>query len=327
VDKRTKILLIVLGVLILLAGGYYGYIYLMPGEETMTAQAPAPVAKAPAKPSEAKPVETVPAEAKPAEQPAGAVQEPPAAKPGEAPKEAAAPAQKAVEKPAAAVAEKPEAQQAAKPEAKAAPCVPTLKTTVKGKTSEFKTAEEFVEKSGMDEKAMRDYGAKNLNEAKGKLGKLEKAKTKAKAEDVDCAKKELSLAEQLVKLIESKFKKEPAKENYRYSSLDKRDPFMSPLEIPKVYPAVPKNAAPLERVPSEQLDVDGIMWNEKGFRALVVTPDGRGYTVKVGDTVGNKRGKIIRISEKRVYIEERIPDIFGDIEVRSIVLKLHKEAE
>jgi len=327
VDKRTKILLIVLGVLILLAGGYFAYIYLLPAEETMTAQAPAPAAKAPAEPSKAQPAEPKPA----AKQPAAAGQEAPAAKPGEESKETAVPAPKAGEEPKPAKGEEPKAQEKAeaeaKPAAKPAPCVPTLKTTVKGKQTEFKTAEEFVEKSGMGEKAMREYGAKHLTQAKGKLDNLQKAKTKAKAEDVDCAKKELSLAEKLVKLIETKFKKEPPKENYRYSSLDKRDPFMSPLEIPKVYPPVPKNAAPLERVPSEQLDVDGIMWNEKGFRALVVTPDGRGYTVKVGDTVGNKLGKIIRISEKRVYIEERIPDIFGDIEVRSIVLKLHKEAE
>jgi len=112
-----------------------------------------------------------------------------------------------------------------------------------------------------------------------------------------------------------------------YASLGKRDPFMSPLEVPKVYPAVPANARPLEKVPSEQIIVKAIMWNEKGYRALVSTPDGRGYTVKAGDSFGNKKGRVAKITENRVYVTEHIKDVLGNVETVNIVLPLHKEAE
>lgn len=114
---------------------------------------------------------------------------------------------------------------------------------------------------------------------------------------------------------------------FTYSSLGKRDPFMNPLEVPKLYPPVPPNARPIERVPAESLVVKAIIWNEKGFRALVVTPDGRGYTVKVGDAIGNKQGRIVKISETRVYVTEHVRDVLGNVEANNIVLQLHKEAD
>ncbi len=356
-EKRTKILLIVLVALIILGGGYYAYI-IMTADETITAVAPPVATQTPMTPAAPKPEEgpkeapaETPTEAAPAEQQtAKAEEKPEAAKIAQAqPAEKAEPQASAGQvkeaKPAAAEQAQPGAEKKAeakpapadqakpgtekKAEAKAvegaAPCVATISAEVKGKKVEFKTPEEFLEKSGMDGKAAKEFSAANLEAAKKDVAGLEKAK--APAAQIDCAKKKLDLATRLAKLVEEKFPAKPEKEVYTYSSLDKRDPFMSPTEIPKVYPPVPKNAPPLERIPAEQVAVKGIIWNEKGFRALAIAPDGRGYTVKVGDTIGNKRGKIIRISEKRVYVEERIPDIFGDIEVRNIVLKLYKEAE
>ena len=119
----------------------------------------------------------------------------------------------------------------------------------------------------------------------------------------------------------------PGMKVYAYASLNKRDPFMNPLQIPKVFPPVPPNAKPFERVPVEQIALKAILWNSKGFRAMVVTPDGRGYTVKVGDHLGDKRGRITKITERRLYVTERIPDVLGDVETKNTVLQLHKEAE
>ena|GEM_PF-2152752 len=112
-----------------------------------------------------------------------------------------------------------------------------------------------------------------------------------------------------------------------YASLGKRDPFMSPFEVPKVYPDVRKNARPLERVPAEQVQVRAIVWSQRGYRALVVTPDGRGYTIKTGDKLGNKGGTVVGITDKRVTVIEKIQDILGNIETNKISLQLHKEAE
>lgn len=309
-DKRIKILLIVLVALIAIGGGYYAYI-IMTAEETVMAVAPPVAGEAPEAPA----AEQEETQKEPADKPAEAAG---AEKPKEA-VQAEMQVPKEQEKPGDG--KKGEA----KPPEVPAPCVAVISADVKGKKVEFKTPEEFLEKSGMDKESITEFSKTNLEAAKKAAGELEKAK--APAAELDCARKKLELADRLSKLVEEKFPAKPEKEVYTYSSLDKRDPFMSPAEIPRVYPPVPKNAPPIERIPAEQIKVQGIIWNERGFRALATLPDGRGYMVKVGDTIGNKNGKITRISEKRVYVEERIPDIFGDIEVRNIVLKLYKEAE
>lgn len=119
----------------------------------------------------------------------------------------------------------------------------------------------------------------------------------------------------------------PAQKIYTYASMNKRDPFMDPTKVPKVFPPVPPNAKPFERFPIEQIALKAVLWNNKGFRAMVVTPDGRGYTVKVGDHLGDKRGRITKITERRLYVTEKIPDVLGDVETKNTILQLHKEAE
>jgi len=99
---------------------------------------------------------------------------------------------------------------------------------------------------------------------------------------------------------------------------------MNPLEVPKVYPHVSPDARPVEREDTERLQVKAIMWSKKGYRALIVTPDGRAYTMKDGETIGNKGGKIVKVTEKMVYVTEKIKDILGDVETKNIVLKLYK---
>lgn len=121
--------------------------------------------------------------------------------------------------------------------------------------------------------------------------------------------------------------KEPDKKIYTYASLNKRDPFMDPTKVPKAYPPVPPNAKPYQRVPVEQIALKAVLWNNKGFRAMVVTPDGRGYTVKVGDHLGDKRGWITKITERGLYVTEKIPDVLGNVETKNTILQLHKEAE
>ncbi len=120
---------------------------------------------------------------------------------------------------------------------------------------------------------------------------------------------------------------EPAQKIYTYASMNKRDPFMDPTKVPKVFPPIPPNAKPFERFPIEQIALKAVLWNNKGFRAMVVTPDGRGYTVKVGDHLGDKRGRITKITERRLYVTEKIPDVLGDVETKNTILQLHKEAE
>jgi len=335
VSKRLKILLIVLGVLLLLGAGSATFFM-------MTAETPEEPLQLAAKPEKPKPAPAP----KPAEKPSEGAKETTPSEQGAAPKPEAAemkaeavpapeakPKAEAEAKPGAKTEAKPEAKAEAKPGAKAETpakpeakpekkCEPVITARIKDKDEAYKTPEEFVEKSGMTPEEFRAFGQKFLGDKKKELEKL-KATKDAPKEDVECAEKYLALANSLNGLVLKKFPVQTEREVYTYLSLDKRDPFMSPFQIPKAPCKVPSNAPPVQQQPAETLKVDGIMWNEKGFRALLITTDGRGYTVKVGDGAGNKCGKITDISKTKVTITEWIPDIFDNIEVRETVIKLY----
>jgi len=342
VSKRLKILLIVLGALLILGAGSAAFFI-------MTGEAPEEPAQVAMKPKTPAPSPTPKPSPKPkAEE--GGEQAAPAGKP--APKPAPAPA---AEQETAASEAKPTAKPAPKPEVKAeapkppassgsakpagkpatagkeaaeAPkppekkCVPVITTVVKGKKTDYKTPDEFVKGAGMKPKEFRDFSEKFLADKQKSLDDLKKAKGTPK-EDIECAEKFLALAKSLDELVNDKFPRRPEKKVYTYLSLDKRDPFMSPFQIPKNPCKVPYNAPPVQQQPAETLKVEGIMWNEKGYRALMITEDGRGFTVKVGDGAGNKCGKITKITPTKVTITEWIPDIFDNIEVRETVIGLH----
>jgi type IV pilus assembly protein PilP len=202
--------------------------------------------------------------------------------------------------------------------------VPVVKVTEKGREVQYGSPEDFIARTMLSPSEAGSFAERHLADAKRAD---EAAMKKGDKAQIEHAQADLKLAEDLVLAVKRSALASPGTKIVPYVSLVKRDPFMSPLEVPKAYPMVPPNAPPLERVPSESVVVKAIVWSAKGFRALVITPDGRGYTVKIGDRIGNKGGRIVKISEKRVYVTEKIRDILGDVETRDIVLKLYKEAE
>ena len=205
-----------------------------------------------------------------------------------------------------------------------APYVPVIKVTEKGREVQYGSPEDFIARTSLSPSEAGAFAERHLADAKKAD---EAARKKGDNAQMEHAQADLKLAENLLSQVRRSAAASPGARIVPYVSLGKRDPFMSPLEVPKVFPLVPPNAPPLERVPAESIVVKAIVWSAKGFRALVITPDGRGYTVKLGDRMGNKGGRIVKISEKRVYVTEKIRDILGDIETRDIVLKLYKEAE
>ena len=228
---------------------------------------------------------------------------------------------------------KPKAANPATTQPAAAPSLPGapkpaaaggIRVMEKGKEVVYASPQDFVARTTLPPSEARAFADRRLTDAK----KAEAAaRAKGNKAAIDQAAKDVAAAEKLVSLVKSSMVAMPGMKIVPYVSLGRRDPFMSPLEVPKAYPGIPPNAPPLERVPTESLSVKAIVWNAKGFRALLVAPDGRGYTVKVGDRVGDKGGRINKISERRVSVIEKIRDILGDVETRDIVLKLHKEAD
>ncbi len=198
-----------------------------------------------------------------------------------------------------------------------------IKTVEGGKEVQYASAEDFVKNTKLSQTDAESYVQLKLGDEQKALAA---AKSKKDAAAVDIAQKEIDLYGKAAQLLKTTVLSGPAV-TYVYSPLNKRDPFMSPFKVPKVYPPIPPNAGPLERVPAENLRVEAILWNRKGFRALMFTPDGRAYTVRPGQHVGDKGGWIARITRSRVYVTEKIKDILGDVETNNVVLPLHKEAE
>jgi len=113
-------------------------------------------------------------------------------------------------------------------------------------------------------------------------------------------------------------------EVYVYDKKGKRDPFVS-LVVTEEKPV--KGETPLENYDVGAIKILGIVWNEKGYYAEIVLPDGKAYTLKEGMTIGVHKGKIQRITKGSIVIKEYIKDYKGEIKPKETILKLREEEE
>ena len=112
-------------------------------------------------------------------------------------------------------------------------------------------------------------------------------------------------------------------EEYTYNPIGKRDPFKSFL-AEEIAPGQQKIVTPLQRFDIDQLGLIGIIWGISTPRAMVVTPDGKGFVVQKGTLVGKNWGKVSRITQDEVIISEEFRDFEGKLIVHEIPLKMPK---
>ncbi len=113
---------------------------------------------------------------------------------------------------------------------------------------------------------------------------------------------------------------------YAYHPEGRRDPFRSILvtgELGKSLEILPA----LLRTEVGELRLIGIVWGGLGYSAMVQTPDGKGYTIRMGTPVGPNRGTVQKITERTLTVEEKYIDIFGENKVREVTLDLHPQKE
>ena len=115
-------------------------------------------------------------------------------------------------------------------------------------------------------------------------------------------------------------------DEYTYNPIGKRDPFKSFL-AEEIAPGSLKTLTPLQRFDIDQMGLIGIIWGISTPRAMVTTPDGKGYVVQKGTLVGKQWGKVSRITQDEVIISEEYRDFEGKLIVHEIPLKMKKEAE
>lgn len=116
---------------------------------------------------------------------------------------------------------------------------------------------------------------------------------------------------------------EAVDDEYNYNPIGKRDPFRSFI-ADELAPDTRRVVTPLQRYDLDQMQVIGIIWGISAPRAMITTPDGKGYVVQKGTLIGKNWGKVSRITQDEVIISEEYRDFEGKLIVTEVPLKLPK---
>jgi type IV pilus assembly protein PilP len=116
-----------------------------------------------------------------------------------------------------------------------------------------------------------------------------------------------------------------------YAAFDLTDPFKPrKIEPPKgamiaggIQPDVNRRREPLEAYPLEALKMVGVL-KQKGFFALVKTPDNNLFQVKNGNFLGQNFGRITEISDTSIKLREIVQDSNGNWEEKDQTLLLQE---
>jgi type IV pilus assembly protein PilP len=121
-----------------------------------------------------------------------------------------------------------------------------------------------------------------------------------------------------------------------YEAKGKIDPFVSFIKV-REYELMEaarkakvdkKAATPLETVDVRSLKLIGIINKEDGpSLAMVELPDGKGYLIRPGMTIGLYDGVVTSIGTEMLVVEEDVIDVFGEAKKRTINLRLRQEKE
>jgi type IV pilus assembly protein PilP len=113
------------------------------------------------------------------------------------------------------------------------------------------------------------------------------------------------------------------KVTFVYDSASKRDPF-----LPIGYEATQKKKnckEPLTCFDTSQLKIVSVIDSNGQKRAMIETPEGKGYSVGVGSHVGYNDGEVVDIQDTKVIILEESKDIVGNLSHNKIELTLREK--
>ena len=126
----------------------------------------------------------------------------------------------------------------------------------------------------------------------------------------------------------SEEKKEPEKEEaYSYNPTGKPDPFKPFLQLTPYREPRSAPLTPLQKYETSQLKLVAVLFTPEGNIGLVEDATGKGYFVKKGTLVGKNDGKVTKILNDRVMVEEVFLDVWGQKKVNEIALLLQKAEE
>jgi Tfp pilus assembly protein PilP len=113
-----------------------------------------------------------------------------------------------------------------------------------------------------------------------------------------------------------------------YEAKGRRDPFR-PLIAPRVAERKGPPKTGLAALEVNELKLSGIVWEQRGYFALVEAPNGAGYVLRVNDTVG-EGARVTRITPQAVTFEVGVevrggPAPSQSARTRAVEIRLRKE--
>jgi type IV pilus assembly protein PilP len=103
----------------------------------------------------------------------------------------------------------------------------------------------------------------------------------------------------------------------------KRDPFVPFVKAERESSKEDRaSVPPLQRYDLGELQFVGVIWVEKGAKALVQDAEGKGYSVVVGTRIGRAGGVVTRITDRELTVRETFPGSAGRTVTRESVLQL-----
>lgn len=115
----------------------------------------------------------------------------------------------------------------------------------------------------------------------------------------------------------------PVRQTFVYEPRGRRDPFR-PLIEPRVRAVKTGPKIGLAALEVNEIKLSGIIWEQRGFLALVEAPDGKGYVLRVNDTIGGD-ARVTKITPEGVTFEVRGPTPLPQVRTRLVELRLRKE--
>lgn len=114
---------------------------------------------------------------------------------------------------------------------------------------------------------------------------------------------------------------------YEYTASGFRDPFVPLIKSKDDKDKIKGGGAPLEEFETVDLNLIAILWNKKGYYAVIKLPDGKAYTIREGAKLGLSGGIVSKITKDAVIINEKVRDLRGMMTAKDTILKLHREDE
>jgi Tfp pilus assembly protein PilP len=113
---------------------------------------------------------------------------------------------------------------------------------------------------------------------------------------------------------------------FTYSPQGRRDPF-APLISKEDAKIRAGSRPPLERYSISEFKLTGIVWGGFGYNAMVEGPDGKGFFIRTGTTIGPNKGVVKKITKDMMIIEEKFKNMLGETERKQITIQLRKKQE